>query len=280
MMDENKEGVPVSLEGESSVEQEPPEKKKSRWGWLTSFGGLLVIFKASKIWAIIKGALLFLKFGKFLTTGLSMMLMIVTYTYLYGWKYAIGIVLLLFIHEMGHLTASRQLGIDTSLPMFIPFVGAIIQMKEAPKDAKTESIVGIAGPLYGALGAFGCLFVGSLVHSALFLALAYFGFLLTVFNLIPAHPLDGGRIVTAISLKLWLIGIPVMVFFSLYYFNPIGILICILAVRKAWEVWKDRDNPYYDTDSSFRFKMGASYFVLFALSAYYTYNLHELLHMQ
>ena len=276
-MDENKGRVTVLPEEESFIEEDPPEKKKSRWGWLTSFGGLFLLLKAGKIWAIIKGAFIFLKFGKFLTTGLSMMLMVVVYTYMYGWKYAVGLVLLLFIHEMGHLTASRRLGIDTSLPMFIPFVGAIIQMRQQPKDAKTESIVGIAGPIYGALAAFVCLFIGNLFDSAIFLALAYFGFLLTVFNLIPAHPLDGGRIVTAISLKLWIVGIPVMLFFSLYFFNPIGILICILAIKKAWEVWKDRDNPYYDTDSAFRVKMGVSYFALFSLSAYYTYSLHEVL---
>jgi Zn-dependent protease len=279
-MEKKKEDDIVLPSSEPSAELDIPEKKKSKWGWFTSFGGLLLLFKATKIWAFIKGALLFLKFGKFLTTGLSMMLMIVVYTYIYGWKYAIGIVLLLFIHEMGHLTASRRLGIDTSLPMFIPFIGAIIQMKEAPKDAKTESFVGIAGPVFGAMGAFICLFIGELFHSALLLALAYFGFLLTVFNLIPAHPLDGGRIVTAISLKLWMIGIPVMVFFSLYFFNPIGILISILAIKKAWEVWKDRDNPYYNTDQVFRFKMGFSYFALFALSAYYTYSLHEVLNKQ
>lgn len=274
-MDDHKDYSPMLPSEEPAPSPEPPEKKKSRWGWLTSFGGLFLIFKASKIWMIVKGLFIVLKFGKFLTTGLSMMLMIIVYTYLYGWPYAVGIVALLFIHEMGHLTASRRLGIDTSLPMFIPFVGAIIQMKEAPKDAKTESIVGIAGPVYGALGACVCLILGQLLHSELLLALAYFGFLLTVFNLIPAHPLDGGRIVTAISFKLWFVGIPIMVFFSLYFFNPIGVLISILAIRKAWEVWKDRENPYYDTDQGFRFKMGLSYFLLFALSAYYTYNLHE-----
>jgi len=279
-MEDHKEPSHALPSGEPSPQQDPPEKKKSRWGWLTSFGGLFLIFKASKIWVILQGLFIFLKFGKFLSTGLSMMLMIVVYTFIYGWKYAVGIVLLLFIHEMGHLTASRRLGIDTSLPMFIPFVGAIIQMKQAPKDAKTESIVGIAGPVFGALGAFVCLIIGELFNSGLMLALAYFGFLLTVFNLIPAHPLDGGRIVTAISLKLWLVGIPIMVFFSLYYFNPIGILISILAIKKAWEVWKDRENPYYDTDQSFRFKMGVSYFLLFSLSAYYTYNLHEVLNPQ
>ena len=262
---------------ESAIESELPEKKKSNWGWFTGFGGLLLLLKAGKVWAIVKGLFLFLKLGKFLTTGLSMMFMIVVYTYMYGWKYAVGIVLLLFIHEMGHLVASRRLGIDTSLPMFIPFVGALIQMRQEPKDAKTESIVGIAGPVFGAVGAFVCLLLGEFLGSGLLLALAYFGFLLTVFNLIPAHPLDGGRIVTAISLKLWIVGIPIMLFFSLYYFNPIGILICILAIKKAWEVWQDRDNPYYDTDLGFRFKMGVSYFALFAISAYYTYNLHEVL---
>lgn len=275
-MDENKDNITVIANEEPNSEQEPP-KKKSRWGWFTSIGGVLLLLKASKIWAIIKGALIFLKLGKFLTSGLSMMLTVVIYTFIYGWKYAVGIVLLLFIHEMGHLIASRRLGLNTSLPMFIPFFGAVIQMKETPKDAKTESIVGIAGPIFGALGSFFCLWMGEIFDSMLLYALAYFGFFLTVFNLIPAHPLDGGRIVTAISLKLWLAGIPVMLFFSLYFFNPIGILISILAIKKAWEVWKDRENPYYDTDPGFRLKMGFSYFALFALSAYYTYNLHEML---
>lgn len=263
-----------------SEELEPPAKKNNRWGWITGFGGLFLLLKAAKIWTFVKGLFIVLKFGKFLTTGLSMMLMIVVYTYMYGWKYAVGVVLLLFIHEMGHMTASRRLGIDTSLPMFIPFIGAVIQMREEPKDAKTESIVGIAGPGFGALGAILCLYLGEMFHSSLLLALAYFGFLLTVFNLIPAHPLDGGRIVTAISLKLWIVGIPIMMFFALYFFNPIGLIISFLAIRKAWAVWKDRDNPYYDTDTGFRFIMGFSYFFLFALSAYYTYNLHEMLNKQ
>lgn len=276
-MEDNREKDPISLPAEPTPHEGILEKKKSKWGWLTGFGGLMLLLKGTKIWAIIKGLLIFFKLGKFLTTGLSMIMMIVVYTFMYGWKYAVGIVLLLFVHEMGHMRASKKLGIETSTPMFIPFVGALIQMRQEPKDAKTEAMVGIAGPLYGLFGAFVCLFMGKLFHSGLFLALAYFGFLLTVFNLIPAHPLDGGRIVTAISLKLWLVGIPVMLFFSLYFFNPIGILISLLAIKKAWEVWKDRANPYYDTDQEFRFKMGCSYFFLFAVSAYYTYNLHELL---
>jgi len=279
-MDDNKENGIILSKDEPSSEEYPPEKKKSRWGWLTSFGGLFLLLKASKIWMIIKSVFILFKMGKFFYTGLSMLLTIVIYTYIYGWKYAVGIVLLLFIHEMGHLTASRKLGIDTSMPMFIPFVGALIQMRQQPKDAKTESIIGIAGPIFGAVGAVVCLLLGELFHSKLLLALAYFGFLLTVFNLVPAHPLDGGRIVTAISIKLWFVGIPIMLFFSIYFFQPIGILISILAIKKAWEVWKERDNPYYDTDQEFRFKMASSYFLLFALSAYYTYHLNEVLNQQ
>lgn len=279
MNDEKREDMLPDQEVASDQEGKIEPQKKSWWRWLTSFGGLLLLFKASKIWAILNAAFVFLKLSKFLSTGLSMLVMIVAYTFIYGWQYALGIVALIFVHEMGHLIMSRRLGLATSLPLFIPFVGALIQMKEQPRDAKTESIVGIGGPVLGAIGAFVCLLAGELFGSGLFLALAYFGFILTVFNLIPAHPLDGGRIVTAISLKLWIIGIPVMLGFSLYFFNPIGILISILAIAKAWEVWKDRANPYYDTDTTFRITMGLAYFMLFAISAYYSYTLHETLVM-
>ena len=85
-MDDHEDHNIVLPSGEPASEQDPPKKKKSRWGWLTSFGGLLFVFKASKLWVIIKGMFIFLKFGKFITTGLSMMLMIITYTYIYGWK--------------------------------------------------------------------------------------------------------------------------------------------------------------------------------------------------
>lgn len=256
--------------------EEKPRSPKGWWGWVVAAGGF-ILFKLKTALALAKGLFLFIKFGKFLTTGLSMLLMIVSYTYIYGWKYALGIVLLLFIHELGHLYYARRLGLDTSLPVFIPFVGALIRMKEEPKDAKTEAIVGIGGPLFGVIGAFICLLVARQFNAPLFYALAYFGFFVTVFNLIPAHPLDGGRIVSAISPAIWLIGIPAIIGLSLYYFNPIAILISILAIGKAWQVWKNRDNPYYQTDTKFRAIIGLCYFALFALSAYYSYTLHQTL---
>lgn len=252
----------------------PPAQRKSRWGWLTA-AGAFILFKLKTVFSVLKGLFIFAKLGKFMTTGLSMLLMIVTYMYIYGWKYAVGIVLLLFVHELGHLYYARRLGLATSLPLFIPFVGALIQMREEPKDAKTEAIIGIGGPLAGIIGAYVCLAVANFFSSPLFYALAYFGFTVTVFNLIPAHPLDGGRIVGAISPSLWLVGIPLIVGLSVYFFNPIAILISVLAIGKAWKVWQDRDNPYYQTDVAFRVKLGLVYFTIFAISAYHAYATHQ-----
>jgi len=269
----NQDEAEITYEGQ---DDQSAEKKQGWWGWLVA-GGAFLLFKLKTIFSIFKGLFIFLKLGKFMTTGLSMLLMIVTYMYIYGWKYAVGIVLLLFIHELGHLYYARRLGLDTSLPLFIPFVGALIQMREEPKDAKTEAIIGIGGPLAGVIGAFICLGIANLFTAPLFYALAYFGFMVTVFNLIPAHPLDGGRIVSAISPSLWLIGIPMIIGLSIYFFNPIAILIAVLAIGKAWKVWQDRDNPYYQTDTDFRVKIGVAYFVIFAVSAYYTYSTNQVL---
>ncbi|WP_346353347.1 site-2 protease family protein [Azotosporobacter soli] len=271
---ERQEGVEEALD--AAEPEEEPKKKSSKWKWLGA-GALAVIFKFSKVVALLKWAFVFLKLGKFFTTGFSMLVMIAAYAFMFGWWYAVGIVVLLFVHELGHLIASRRLGLETGLPVFIPFVGAFIKMKQEPQDAKTEAIVGIGGPVLGLVGAFLCYGIGLLLQSPLLYAVAYFGFFITVFNMIPAHPLDGGRIVTAVSPYMWLVGIPVIAGLSLWYFNPIAILISLLAIQKAWKTWKDRNNPYYATDAAFRFKMGLAYFLVLGLSAYYSFAVHELL---
>ena len=89
------------------------------------------------------------KFGKVLLSGGSMLLSLVIYGQLFGWRYAAGFILLLFIHEMGHFLAAKQRGLEVGLPTFIPFVGAWINLKEQPRDVETEAYVGFAGPLLG-----------------------------------------------------------------------------------------------------------------------------------
>jgi len=250
-------------------------RSKARWGWGLA-GGLLVL---SKLKTLLFGALAFLKFGKCLSTGLSMLLMVATYAWLYGWRYAVGIVLLLFIHEMGHVAFARWRGLEVSAPMFIPFVGAFISLKEQPQDAQTEACVAVGGPLFGLAGALACIGLAVLFQSQLLLAVAYFGCFITVFNLIPVHPLDGGRIVTALSPLLWGLGIVMMGGVVFLFFNPIALLILLLCIGKAYSTWKHRHElaEYYRVPAAFRWKMGITYFTLFGLASFFSVLLHELL---
>ena len=126
-----------------------------------------------------------LKFGKLLTTGGTMLVSLVVYAFVYGWRYAAGFVALLFVHEMGHYVAARQRGLAVGAPTFIPFLGAWIELKQRPHDAETEAYVGMGGPLLGSVGALACFFLARDSGANWLLAVAYAGFFLNLFNLIP-----------------------------------------------------------------------------------------------
>jgi Zn-dependent protease len=180
-------------------------------------------------------ALLFAgKLGKILLSGGSMLVSIAVYAGMFGWKYAVGLVLLLLCHEMGHYIAARQRGLDVGLPTFIPFVGAWINLKTQSLNPETVAFVGMAGPLLGSTGAFLVYLVAEYYQLHWLLAIAYAGFVLNLFNLIPVVPLDGGHIVAVITPKIWIIGIPMLV--ALYFWrpSPLLIIIAILALPKAW----------------------------------------------
>src|SRR5438128_7842231 len=118
----------------------------------------------------------FLKIGKLFTTGGTMLLSVVLYAFVWGWRYAAGFVVLMFVHEMGHYIAARQRGLAVGAPTFIPFVGAWIEMKQMPHDAETEAYVGMGGPLLGTVGALACYFVAREQQADWLLAVAYSGF--------------------------------------------------------------------------------------------------------
>jgi Zn-dependent protease len=174
------------------------------------------------------------KLGKVLFSAGSMLLSMVIYAQLFGWKYAAGFVLLLLVHEMGHYIAARQRGLAVGLPTFIPFVGAWISLKNQRLDAETAAFVGMAGPLLGSTGAFVVYLAALQFQLNWLLAIAYAGFVLNLFNLIPVVPLDGGHVVAVISPKLWIVGIPLLVALFLWRPNPLLIIVAILAVPKAW----------------------------------------------
>ena len=174
------------------------------------------------------------KLGKILLSGGSMLVSIAVYAEMFGWKYAVGFVLLLLCHEMGHYIAAKQRGLDVGLPTFIPFVGAWINLKTQRLNPETQAYVGMAGPLLGSTGAFLVYLTAVYYQLHWLLAIAYAGFVLNLFNLIPVVPLDGGHIVAVITPKIWIIGVPMLV--ALYFWrpSPLLIIVAILALPRAW----------------------------------------------
>jgi Zn-dependent protease len=160
-----------------------------------------------------------------------MLLSIAVYAQLFGWKYSVGFVLLLLCHEMGHYIAARQRGLSVSLPTFIPFVGAWISLKNQVMDAETTAFVGMAGPLLGSTAAFLVYLYAVQTQNTWLLAVAFSGFVLNLFNLIPVVPLDGGHIVAVISTKIWIIGVPILIALCVWRPNPLLIIVAALKVR-------------------------------------------------
>ena len=223
------------------------------------------------------------KLGKLLTTGGTMIISMVTYAFIFGWQYAVGFVLLLFCHEMGHFMAARQRGLEVGAPTFIPFVGAWIQMKKLPHDVHTEAYVGIAGPLVGTLASVACYGLARGNGSQLLLALSYSGFMLNLFNMIPISPLDGGRITAIISPKVWLLGAPLLAGLFFYNPSPMLILIAILAFPQIkLALQKDggasaMPDGYYEVPINLRVNYAAYYFGLTGYLAIMAYEVHGML---
>ena len=214
----------------------------------------------AKLLILLFGAL---KLGKVLPAALSMLLTIGAYALLFGWQFAAGFVLLILVHEMGHYVAARSRGLSVGLPTFIPFVGAWVELRDMPHDAETEAFVGIAGPFVGTLGALACYYLARAEGSPLLLALAYSGFFINLFNLIPLSPFDGGRITAAISPRLWLIGAPLLVALFFYRPSPLLILMAILALPNVLKAWRGLRTPeeerYYAVGTHTRLTYGTFY---------------------
>ncbi|CAM3542888.1 site-2 protease family protein [Marinicrinis lubricantis] len=201
-----------------------PEKRKNWWIF-----GAVAIFIATKL----KSILALLKTAKFAGPLISMLITIGTYAIWYPLGFSIGLVTMIFIHEMGHLIAAKLKGLPVSAPYFIPFIGAFIALKKHPRDAATEAYVAYGGPLLGTAGAVCTLLIGIWIEDPLWLVIANIGFFLNLINLIPVHPLDGGRISTAVTRWLWLIGLVLGLGLAIYLNSFIFILIWALF---AWEL--------------------------------------------
>src|SRR6266536_1186358 len=236
------------------------QKLKKAFVPLGILGVLLLKFKALLI-PVLKFLPVLLK------TGGTMFLTIWLYSQAWGWWYALGFVLLILVHECGHLVAARRIGLKVGAPVFIPFMGAFIALKEAPKNAWIEAQVGIGGPLLGTAGAVLCDGLYLVSGYALFRALAYTGFLLNLFNLAPIWVLDGGRIVTALSPWLWLVGLAVVGALLFGHCNFLLLLILLMSLPRLFFLFRRRtaeEARYFEVTSRQRWTMAVLYFGLVA----------------
>ena len=201
---------------------------------LAALAALLAKFKAL--------ALALFKLKIFATSG-SMLVSVAAYAWLWGWKFAVGFVALLFVHELGHVLELRRQGVPASAPLFIPFLGAVVGMKQMPANAWREARVALAGPILGSIAAIPFWIAGAALDSSLLTALAFTGFFLNLFNLVPVVPLDGGRAVAALSPLLWAVGLAMLVALVLVWHNPIGLVILLLGGFELWRRWRERKDP-------------------------------------
>jgi Zn-dependent protease len=214
-----------------------PERKTIRnriGGAIAALAVLLGKFKA---------VLLLLPKIKLLTTSGSMLVSVAAYALIWGWKFAAGFVALLFIHEMGHVLQLRREGIKASAPMFIPFLGAYVGMKELPKDAAAEARVGLAGPVLGSAGALIPLALWQITGNVFWEALAFVGFFLNLFNLLPVLPLDGGRAMAALSPWMWFVGYGLLIAATVFFPSPIMLLILLFGGMETLRRWRARSTP-------------------------------------
>jgi Zn-dependent protease len=203
---------------------------------------------------------------KLFTTSASMLVSIVAYQLIFGWLFAVGFVLLLLLHELGHVFQLRREGIEASAPMFIPFLGAVIAAKSMGEDAAAEARVGLAGPILGSIATLVPLGIWLATGSDFWQALAFVGFFLNLFNLLPILPLDGGRAMAALSPWVWLVGLVGLVALVIFFPNPILLLILLLGGLESWRRWKERNTPegraYHRVPAGTRALVAATYLAL------------------
>ncbi len=161
-------------------------------GGLAALGLLAWKLKTVLLLLLTKGKLLLLGLTKAGTT-FSMLLSLGVYWTAFGWKLAAGLVLSIYVHEMGHVAALQRFGIKASLPMFIPGVGAIVRLKQAPANAREDARVGLAGPIWGLGAALAAWLIHLATGAAIWAAIARLGAWINLLNLLPVWQLDGGR---------------------------------------------------------------------------------------
>lgn len=256
--------VPQRATGTAGRQVQPSGQGRLRRAWQRLIG-ILVAAAAF----IAKFGALILKL-KYLGVVLTMFLSVIAYSLFFGWTFAIGFVLLILVHEMGHVIELRRQGTKASLPVFIPFLGAFVGMKQMPRSAYHEALSGLAGPYMGTMASVAVALWGRHTGSNFLLQLAAVGFLVNLFNLMPVLPLDGGRAAAALHPVLWLFGLVGLLAFGIFVQSPIVLIILVLGGVELWRRWKRRNSPasvaYHSLTAGQRMAAGSLYLLIVAVA--------------
>lgn len=231
---------------------------------------LLILAKLKTFGTLILSVLKFGKLGSILLTSSSMLISVAVYSFAFGWQFAAGFVLAIFIHEMGHVLAAKAEGVPVSAPMFIPFMGAMINKKGYAQSAYGEAVIAIGGPAAGALAGFGSYLLFLSTQNPFFLALAYVVFIMNLFNLTPMYPLDGGRILGAVSPYFWAIGMVAMVVLMVtgVVRNPFIFILLIPAIPYMWHCMRYGTNDVPGQKPATRSEKAVISFAYLALAGF------------
>lgn len=277
---------------ENAAPEKPPQVDEDRPRYFTrlisgiavSIGLLLLKIKALIVLLLAKGKLLAVNplegmgVTQLVWAGGSMVVSLLAYAVKWKFAFAAGFLALIVIHEFGHAVAIRAKGLRAGAMVFIPFIGGAVTLKDQPRSAFDDAQIGIAGPIFGTLAALGARIVFYFTGSSLWLVLAYAGFLLNLFNLLPIAPLDGGRVAGAISKWTWIAGGVIVTFLMIKHNNPFLIFILLLGVYQLYRsVTHDETEKFYDVTPSQRRTIALMYFVLVSFLGYETALLHRIL---
>lgn len=255
----------------------PRESESPRTGWKAVSGGIAAAFLALLKFG--KGAFILLKSGKILGTTLSMVVSIWFYSLAFGWPFAVGFVLCILVHELGHVFFAWRVGVPVTAPVFIPGMGALILQKRSTGHAYSEALIGIGGPLFGLVSALICWGLYGITGEPLYIALAYTAFFLNLFNMAPVYPLDGGWITACVTPYLLIIGYLGMgaaMIMGLIR-NPMIYVLILLSIPRVWQMLKKgtADEANRITTKKQRVGMGLAYVALAAILAWGAGRTHE-----
>jgi Zn-dependent protease len=228
---------------QSPYHYSPAPQRRSSGGLLGWLGSAMLA-----VWAIVKYGLVFLVKLPAGATVLSMLVSFGGYALVFGPWFAVSLVVMIFIHEMGHVLEIRRQGMHATAPIFIPFLGAAIFQRSHPTDALKQAQIGIAGPVAGTIAATAAFLLYGSTGQPVFLLAAWLGFYINLFNLIPIWQLDGAWILGPVSPWFQVVALAIIAVGALalhFFISPLLIIFALLGIPSLLARFRNAANPYY-----------------------------------